>query len=312
MSSSKVARLRGAARDPLKYVVLGLKEVADLLPRRLAHPVDSLLAIVNHRWRVGHWPRARRPRTFNEKLVRKRILDRRPYLTQTADKHAVRGFVADRIGEEHLATVYGVLDRAADLDLEVLPDAFVLKGTHGSGCVTLVHDKSEVDVDELRATGALWLTRRWPVWNRDVPPRLIIEELLRDESGGPAADYKYFVCNGRVQVIQYVDRFGERGEGLYDAEWNQLEATFKPPLGPSVPAPANLGRMLDIALSLAEGTDFVRVDLYDLGDRIVFGELTHTPHGGAGRFTPSSFDRWLGDRWDQPRSYRSGDLLQRI
>ena len=53
--------------------------------------------------------------------------------------------------------------------------------------------------------------------------------------------------------------------------------------------------MLGIAEVLGEDTDFVRVDLYDLGGRIVFGELTSYPYGGVDEFRPASFDRVLGD-----------------
>ena len=38
--------------------------------------------------------------------------------------------------------------------------------------------------------------------------------------------------------------------------------------------------MIRIAETLGAETDFVRVDLYDLGDRVVFGELTNTPNAG--------------------------------
>ena len=38
--------------------------------------------------------------------------------------------------------------------------------------------------------------------------------------------------------------------------------------------------MLQIAKNISEKFDFVRVDLYDLGDRVILGELTFTPQGG--------------------------------
>ena len=40
------------------------------------------------------------------------------------------------------------------------------------------------------------------------------------------------------------------------------------------------------ASRLAAATDFVRVDLYDVDGRIVFGEMTSYPLGGAIRFDP--------------------------
>jgi len=43
--------------------------------------------------------------------------------------------------------------------------------------------------------------------------------------------------------------------------------------------------------------DFVRVDLYDAGRRIHFGELTSTPGCGAEGFEPRSMDEHLGQLW---------------
>ena len=42
--------------------------------------------------------------------------------------------------------------------------------------------------------------------------------------------------------------------------------------------------MIDLAQRLAADTDFVRVDLYLLTDRIVLGELTNYPAGGDSPF----------------------------
>ena len=73
---------------------------------------------------------------------------------------------------------------------------------------------------------------------------------------------------------------------------------------PPPPRPAKLTEMIALAERLASGTDFVRVDLYDLGDRIVFGELTSYPAGGDSPFEPESFNTSFGEHWTVPRRYR--------
>ncbi|MCI7410832.1 ATP-grasp fold amidoligase family protein [Helicobacter bilis] len=42
---------------------------------------------------------------------------------------------------------------------------------------------------------------------------------------------------------------------------------------------------------------YLRVDLYSIQGRIVVGELTFTPEGGTGRFTPQEWDKKLGELW---------------
>jgi hypothetical protein len=48
------------------------------------------------------------------------------------------------------------------------------------------------------------------------------------------------------------------------------------------------------------GIDFVRVDLYEIGDQIKFGELTCYPESGMGVFTPDSWDEAFGRPWVLP------------
>ncbi len=61
--------------------------------------------------------------------------------------------------------------------------------------------------------------------------------------------------------------------------------------------PANLDVMLDWAALLGRDLDFVRVDLYDLGDRVLVGELTAYPSGGNSAYRPAGIDVWLGRAW---------------
>jgi hypothetical protein len=56
--------------------------------------------------------------------------------------------------------------------------------------------------------------------------------------------------------------------------------------------------MIQIAERLADQIDFVRVDLYNIGERVVFGEMTIYPSGGWAGFDPPRFDEYLGALWE--------------
>lgn len=58
--------------------------------------------------------------------------------------------------------------------------------------------------------------------------------------------------------------------------------------------------MVDIARKLSADFPFVRVDLYDLSGKIVFGELTWIPMGGNCIVDPASFDVELGSWLELP------------
>ena len=69
------------------------------------------------------------PKTLNEKLQWLKIYWRDPLATVCADKYAVRDYVRDTIGEQYLNTLIGVYDTIDEIDINSLPDKFVLKAT---------------------------------------------------------------------------------------------------------------------------------------------------------------------------------------
>lgn len=54
--------------------------------------------------------------------------------------------------------------------------------------------------------------------------------------------------------------------------------------------PKNLQKMLDISRKLSEDFDYVRVDLYEVGGKIYFGELTFTDGSGYDLLKPEKYD----------------------
>lgn len=281
-------------------------------------------------WRL--W-RTRRPRTFNEKVRYKMLRDHRQLMVTFSDKVAVRDHVARLVGADVLPRVLHVLDDPRDLAGVDLPAAYVLKPTHGSGVAILVSDGADAaarlparqhgwtyrhvrpeaaPVESLVGLGESWLAqlygqgpnREWAYGH--VPRRLLVEELLVGADGGVPDDYKFFVFHGTCRYVQ-VDRgrFDRRTQDFFTPDWSHLGLSGGHPWAdPRIPRPQRLGAMLDLAERLGAGTDFVRVDLYDLPDRIVFGELSSFPAGGDSPFEPTSFNAEFGRHWDPPRRYR--------
>ena len=270
------------------------------------------------------------PTTFTHKVRYKMLNDRRPLLTQWADKVAVRDYVERKLGRDFLTDLYLVTDDAGQLQRDVLPREFALKPSHGSGACVIVGDHvppdralpdrpagwvqvdvapESLDWGRLRGLCREWLGLPYLAgleWAyRNVPPRILVEELLLEREAVPS-DYRFFVFHGRVRLVQIdMDRFEYHVRNFYSPEWDALpvEHTDRPP-GPGTQRPASLGEMIRVAEALGEETDFVRVDLYTLGARIVVGELTNYPWGGTNDFKPASFDDELGAWWTLPKRYR--------
>ena len=277
--------------------------------------------------------RTRNPRTFREKVRYKMLRDHRQLVVTFADKAAVRAYVEAAVGQKYLPEAVAILDDPSDLLTVALPTAYVLKPTHGSGAALIVSDSAPDDAGvpsepgsweyrhvrpEVVTRGELvrlsegWLAQLYGQGpNREwaygmVPRRVIVEELLGGPEGRIPEDYKFFVFHGVPSFVQVdAGRFGRRTQDFFDPDWVHLPMSGGPPWAdPVPPRPAQFDEMLDVAARLGAETDFVRVDLYDVAGRTVFGELTSYPAGGDSPFYPESFNEEFGRRWTVPRRYR--------
>jgi hypothetical protein len=58
--------------------------------------------------------------------------------------------------------------------------------------------------------------------------------------------------------------------------------------------------MITIASELCQGFPFIRVDLYSVKEKIIFGELTFYPDSGVCPFTPDKYNYFFGDLFILP------------
>ena len=238
--------------------------------------------------------------TFNDKVTYRRLVGRDPRFVVFSDKLRARSYVAERLGGASVPRLIAVDDDARAFADLVGP--FALKANHGSHWVVLVDSERRLTPDELaRSQG--WLGKdyggTWREWGYRYARRLLyVEELL---DGAPLPDYKILVFDGGPQVVHVdLDRFGAHRRVLMTPEWSLL-GRYDLPLPDVLPErPPNLEQMLEWATVLAGGMNFLRVDMYDLGDRVVVGELTCYPGAGRLRFRPEELDDRLGRLWARP------------
>jgi hypothetical protein len=248
------------------------------------------------------------PETFNEKLHWLMLHYRIPEMTQLADKYEARTLVAARVGDWLLNDLYGVWDDPWALAFDQLPDSFVLKVTSGSGKNILCRDKSRLDAESTRRQLAHWM-RRSEYWvgrewsYKNIKPRIICERFLTDERGGIPNDYKFFCFNGEPRFVQVdTDRFTNHCRVFFDLEWKQLPFNITyPSSARDIPRPGNIETMISAARALSRGFPFVRVDLYSLRERVIFGEMTWYPGGGLEQFSPAIYDLHIGQALTLPK-----------
>lgn len=209
-----------------------------------------------------------------------------------ADKYAVRQYVAQRIGAEHLIPLVAKWDSPADIDFAACPDSFVMKTNNGCGDIVFVHDKTTADRAAIAAKFARTLRSRYAEASGQlhyglIKPCIIAEALVEQGEGHKSlTDYKVCCVNGTPQAVLV---FADRDEvdhfdfkmNAYTPSW-QLIAPGKTPAdvadAPVAPGkPEALAELLRLAAELAHGLEYVRVDMYMVGDRVYFGEMTLSP-----------------------------------
>jgi len=305
--------------------------------RRAARDIDHHVLRSYPAFYLSSLPRAVWPRRFTDKVRRRMLFDRDPLLQTFADKALVRDYVRSVVGERYLARAYAISDDPRSVDWHALPETYACKATHACGGAVIVSEDADASTtlpapegakwgrffvrpgsaspERMTAISEHWLGRRFGrgpgsthEWQYGgITPRILVEELLRGPDGRRVnAEYNFYVFHGVCAIVRAAsDRMTKLRLGTYRPDWTRIPVSGSRH-EPDEPheRPANLDDMLRVAEALATDIEFVRVDLYDLGDRVVFGELTVTPTAGRPRIPPM-LDRLLGEYWHLGRSRSS-------
>lgn len=256
----------------------------------------------------GRLPDLAAPSTFNEKVLWRKLYDHRPLFTKLCDRVAVREYVAERVGAEHLVETYGVFDEPEGIPWADLPGPCVVKATHGSGWYHVVRDPARVDGRAMAPELQRWLRSDYSNRCRErqyagVPPRIVIERMLQ-VNGTLPVEYKAFCFDGRPQLLQCTRVCPTRLRfiSFYDTSWRPVPMVWNARPGPAETRPEALDELLRVASRLSADLDFVRVDLYEVDGHVYFGELTLTPNAGLLPIYPREIDARLGNLWRLPKT----------
>ena len=122
-----------------------------------------------------------------------------------------------------------------------------------------------------------------------------------EQIDGQLYDYKFFCFHGEPKFAYVaIDHFpGVKSKiSLFDLDWNRLPVTYDnhPSINKPLEKPKNLEKMIELARKLSKDFPFVRVDFYEVGDKVYVGELTFTPGSGFGKYEPVDWDFEMG-KW---------------
>lgn len=282
--------------NPKGMALIAIQKMEKVLP-------DRLYLKMLFKLKVGYKLNLKNPKTFNEKLSWIKLYDRQPLYTRLADKYAVKKYVAERIGGSYVVDNYLVAESWEEIDFDILPNQFVLKCTHDSSGVFVCRDKQQFDFERVRQEVTVNLQRNYFYSGREWPymhikPRIIVDRYLDDHTGNELRDYKFWCFNGKPTYMYCTIKGANIYENFYDMQFRpvMIDHGF-PRHQPEFERPKNFELMKELATKLSEGIPFVRVDFFDVDDKVYFGEFTFYDWGGLKSF---------GGDWDQ----KLGELIQ--
>ncbi len=275
----------------ISYIVEPKKIILYLMNKNyLSFIPDKTFLKMKYKLMMGTKLDLENPKTFNEKLQWLKLHDRNPEYTKMVDKYEAKEYVANIIGKEYIIPTLGVWDKFDDIDFDALPNEFVLKPTHTSGNVFICKDKSKIDYKKLKKQVNKWLKRdyyrihrEWPYKN--VKPRIIAEKYMENKDHKNIKDYKFYCFNGQADYVMICTgrETGHPKFYFYNKEWNFMRNMSNDGIkleGKLEEKPIGIEKMFEIAEKLSQGIKFVRMDLYNVNEKIYFRRIYVFPSSG--------------------------------
>lgn len=251
------------------------------------------------------------PVTFNEKLQWLKLNDRKDIYTTMVDKYEAKKYVANIIGDEYIIPTIGIYNSFDEIDFSELPNQFVMKCTHDSGGLVICKDKNNLDINKARKkinkslkNNYYYDGREWPYKN--VKPRIIIEKYMEDSNSLSMKDYKFFCFNGTPRLMylsEGLENHDTASMSFFDMNFKLSSCKRKDYklLNYSPNKPKTFEKMKKLSSVLSKNIPHVRVDWYEINEKLYFGELTFYTCSGFIPFESEEWDKKLGDMIKLPK-----------
>ena len=256
------------------------------------------------------FPNLSKPSTFNEKITWRKLHQPNERFKIFADRIAVKPEIARIMGDGYVIKTLWIGDSPDDIPFNQLTAPYVIKTNHGNGGHIFIRTSADINKAAIAASLQKQLAyshaHRWREWGyRNIPRKILVEEMILDTDGEVPTEYKFFVYHGRVQYILVIySRFTDVQRAILDRNWQRVPVSHLHPCNWNItPQPARLAEMISAAETIGSEFDFARVDLYATAGWVKFGEVTFYPAAGLGRFEPAEWDAKFGEPWRLPPKF---------
>jgi hypothetical protein len=224
-----------------------------------------------------------------------------------ADKYYARKFIQNNFSNISVFPLLYSTSNPKDLLKLTINQKCVVKASNGSGFNQIVDNINEKNRHQLYLKSKKWLQtdyRNGPLYrltevfnepqyqkHKDVQRMVLVEKYM-----GKINDIKFHMAYGKILFIQMqFDRsynslgISKTKNNLYDKNWKLLPFLRSGTENTKyeVDRPKNLNQMINFCYQFYQKTkiEYVRIDLYEIEDKIYFGEFTFTPFGSFAHFS---------------------------
>ena len=219
--------------------------------------------------------------TFQDKLNWLIIHDTNIIKGKCADKILLHEFSIKKLGKDICNKILKIYNNIDEININELPDKFVLKANHGSGFNIIVENKTNLNIKESKNKLTKWMNIDYGKSHMEFHYSFIKKKIFAEEYiGKNLKNYKFLCYNGEPKFVYLsITEGNNKYRNFYDMNWNFLNfhCLSQPHPFYNFTKPKYFKIMKKYASILSNEFRFVRVDFYELEKEIRLGELTFTP-----------------------------------
>ena len=244
------------------------------------------------------------PITIQDKLNWLIIHESPEHKTEIVDKILLHQYSKKILGKDICVPILKIYNNIDEIKLDELPDKFVLKCNHGSRFNILCNNKSHFNITEAKIKINKWMKINYGLSNYEyqyinIKRKIFAEKYLQDN----IINYKFNCYNGNPIFIRVTLDLPDKSAKInnyYNLNWelNDLETNADKYIrNPEIKfkKPKHLKLMLEISKKFAANFAFVRVDFYEIEEKIYLSELTFTPFNILMNYKDKNQSIYLGN-----------------
>ena len=221
--------------------------------------------------------------TFEDKLNWIAIHDVNKLKGRCSDKILLHEYSKRILKKDICNKILKIYEEPYQIDLDELPEKFVLKTNHGSGFNIIVNNRSNFDLNLAKIQLYDWLKINYGEKMAEFHYSFIKRKIFAEEYiGENLNNYKFFCYDSKPIFIYLSKKIGNnKYRTFFDMNWNRLDfdcITESDPIN-NYTKPKTFELMKVYAHKLSHPFKFARIDLYEYKETIRLGEITFIPMG---------------------------------